>query len=108
MNESKKKQGKKEKALLKSPSKPAQCTFGRERLKEMKDDKIEFFAGDAYKRLRIIEIDDKTRSIHLVCELGKITWPLSYKKMRSTAGSRRYFGRLKALRFRTVLNLTAS
>jgi hypothetical protein len=81
MNESKKKQGKKEKALLKSPSKLDQCTFGWDRLKEMKDNKTEFFAGDGYKRLRIIEIEEKTRSIHMVCELGKITWPLSYKKL---------------------------
>jgi hypothetical protein len=48
---------------------------------EMKDKNIEFFAGDGYKRLRIIDINEKTKSIHMICELGKITWPLKFKKL---------------------------
>src|SRR4030042_6208400 len=57
------------------------CPFSWEKLIEMKDSKIEFFAGDGYKRLRIIEMDEKTRNIYMICELGKITWPLSYRKL---------------------------
>ncbi|MGA2318688.1 MAG: hypothetical protein ABSG71_20265, partial [Thermodesulfobacteriota bacterium] len=45
------------------------------------DKNVEFFAGDGYKRLRIIDIDEKTKSIHMICELGKITWPLRFEKL---------------------------
>jgi len=57
------------------------CSFSLEKLIEMKDKNVEFFAGDGYKRLRIIDIDEKTKSIHMICELGKITWPLQYEKL---------------------------
>lgn len=79
----KKKQGKKERVYGKDsiPNQEVKCLFGWEKLIEMKDNKIEFFAGDGFKRLRIIEIDEKTKSIHMICELGKITWPLKYRKL---------------------------
>ena len=57
------------------------CSFSLEKLIEMKDKNVEFFAGDGYKRLRIIDIDEKTKSIHMICELGKITWPLRFEKL---------------------------
>jgi hypothetical protein len=57
------------------------CSFSWEKLVEMKDKNVEFFAGDGYKRLRIVDIDEKTKSIHMICELGKITWPLKFKKL---------------------------
>jgi hypothetical protein len=57
------------------------CSFSWEKLIEMKDKNVEFFAGDGYKRLRIIDIDEKTKSIHMICELGKISWPLKFKKL---------------------------
>jgi hypothetical protein len=57
------------------------CSFGWEKLVEMKDDNVEFFAGDGYKRLRIFDIDEKTKSIYMVSELGKITWPLRFEKL---------------------------
>jgi hypothetical protein len=57
------------------------CSFSWEKLLEMRDMKVEFFAGDGYKRLRIVDIDDKTKSIHMICELGKVTWPLKFKKL---------------------------
>jgi len=60
---------------------PVQCSFSWERLVEMKGNKIQFLAGDGYKRLQIVEADEKTRSIHMICELGKITWPLRYDKL---------------------------
>jgi hypothetical protein len=59
----------------------SKCSFSWEKLKEMKDNNVEFFAGDGFKRLRILDIDEKTRSIHMVCELGKITFPLKYEKL---------------------------
>jgi len=60
---------------------PAKCSFSWQNLKEMKDNNVEFFAGDGFKRLRIIDIDERVRSIHMVCELGKITFPLKFKKL---------------------------
>jgi hypothetical protein len=57
------------------------CSFSWEKLIEMKDKNVQFFAGDGYKRLRIIDIDEKTKNIHMICELGKVTWPLRFKKL---------------------------
>lgn len=57
------------------------CSFSWEKLVEMKNNKIQFLAGDGFKRLRIVEADEKTRSIHMICELGKITWPLRFDKL---------------------------
>lgn len=47
----------------------------------MKDQKTQFFAGDGFKRLRILDLDEKTKNIHMVCELGKKTWPLNFGKL---------------------------
>jgi hypothetical protein len=60
---------------------PVKCSFSWQNLKEMKDNNVQFFAGDGFKRLRIIDIDERARSIHMVCELGKITFPLKFKKL---------------------------
>lgn len=57
------------------------CSFSWEKLVEMKDDKTQFFAGDGFKRLRILDIDQKTKNIHMICELGKKTWPLNFSKL---------------------------
>jgi hypothetical protein len=82
----KKTKGKKEEFLEKnviakqSVSMP-NCSFSWEKLIEMKDKNVQFFAGDGYKRLRIIDIDEKTKNIHMICELGKVTWPLRFKKL---------------------------
>jgi hypothetical protein len=57
------------------------CSFSWEKLVEMKKGKIQFLAGDGYKRLQIVEADEKTKSIHMICELGKITWPLRFDKL---------------------------
>ena len=58
------------------------CLFSWEKLKEMKDTNVEFFAGDGFKRLRIIDFNERERSIHMVDELGKITFPLKYEKLQ--------------------------
>jgi hypothetical protein len=57
------------------------CSFSWEKLIEMKENNIQFFAGDGFKRLQILDIDQKTKNIHMVCELGKKTWPLSFNKL---------------------------
>ena len=57
------------------------CLFSWEKLKEMKDTNVEFFAGDGFKRLRIIDFNERERSIHMIDELGKITFPLKYEKL---------------------------
>jgi hypothetical protein len=60
---------------------PVVCSFSWEKLVEMKNGKIQFLAGDGYKRLQIVEADEKTKSVHMICELGKITWPLRFDKL---------------------------
>ena len=63
------------------PQKQGGCSFGLEKLIEMKDSKTQFFAGDGFKRLQILDIDRKTKNIHMICELGKKTWPLSFDRL---------------------------
>lgn len=77
-----KKTGKKEGASVKIIfQKQEECSFGWEKLIEMKDSKTQFFAGDGFKRLQILDIDRKTKNIHMICELGKKTWPLSFDRL---------------------------
>ncbi len=57
------------------------CAFSWEKLKEMKENKIEFWAGDGLNLLRIIEIDEKRNSFYIINKSGKITWPLRYEKL---------------------------
>jgi len=81
-----KRQGEKEKvqegsSMPKQEVNPKICSFSWQNLKEMKDNNVEFFAGDGFKRLRIIDFDEKQRSFHMIDELGKITFPLKYEKL---------------------------
>ncbi len=64
-----------------SPKKQKGCSFSWEKLIEMKETNIQFFAGDGFKRLKILDIDTKVKNIHMICELGKKTWPLSFTKL---------------------------
>ena len=57
------------------------CSFSWEKLKEMKDSKIEFWGADGLNLLRIVEIDEKRRSLYMINQMGKITWPLKYQKL---------------------------
>ncbi len=57
------------------------CAFSWEKLKEMKELKIEFWAADGLNLLRIVEIDEKRRSFYVINQSGKITWPLNYHKL---------------------------
>ena len=57
------------------------CLFSWEKLKEMKENKIEFWAADGLNLLRIVEIDEKRKSFYVINQLGKISWPLKYQKL---------------------------
>ena len=57
------------------------CLFSWEKLKEMKENKIEFWAADGLNLLRIVEIDEKRKTFYVINQLGKITWPLKYEKL---------------------------
>ncbi len=64
-----------------SSEKQEGCFFSWDYLVEMKNNKTQFFAGDGFKRLQILDIDEKTGNIHMVCELGKKTWPLNFERL---------------------------
>jgi len=57
------------------------CLFSWEKLKEMKENKIKFWAADGLNLLRIIEIDEKRKSFYVINQSGKISWPLKYQKL---------------------------
>jgi hypothetical protein len=57
------------------------CSFSWEKLKEIKNNKIEFWAADGLNLLRIVDIDEKRKSIYVINQSGKITWPLKYQKL---------------------------
>ena len=57
------------------------CSFSWEKLKEMKENKIEFWAADGLNLLRIVEIDEKRKNFYVIDQLGKISWPLKYQKL---------------------------
>jgi hypothetical protein len=59
----------------------SKCSFSWGKLKEMKENKIEFWAGDGLNLLRIVEIDEKRKSFYVVNQSGKITWPLKFQKL---------------------------
>jgi len=60
---------------------PHGCSFGWEKLKEMKENQIEFWAGDGFTRLRIVDVDERDETIYMITREGKKTWPLDYKKL---------------------------
>jgi hypothetical protein len=57
------------------------CSFSWEKIKEMKDNEIKFWAADGLNMLRIVEIDEKRKSFYLINQSGKISWPLKYQKL---------------------------
>jgi hypothetical protein len=59
----------------------SRCSFSWETLKEMKDNKIEFWAADGLNKLRIFEIDELEKSVYMVNQLGKRTWPFKFYKL---------------------------
>jgi hypothetical protein len=57
------------------------CSFSWEKIKEMKDQDIKFWAADGLNQLRIVGIDEKQKSFYVINQSGKITWPLKYGKL---------------------------
>ena len=57
------------------------CPFSWEKLKEMRDQDIKFWAADGLNQLRIVGIDEKQKSFYMINQSGKITWPLRYEKL---------------------------
>ena len=47
----------------------------------MKENRIEFWAGDGLTRLRIVEVIERERSIYMITREGKKTWPLKFQKL---------------------------
>ena len=57
------------------------CSFSWEKIKDMRNKKIEFWAADGLNLLRILDIDEKEKSFYIVNQLGKKTWPFRYQKL---------------------------
>ena len=58
------------------------CSFSWDKLVEMKDKQIEFWAADGVSRLKILDLDQRIKTIYLVCiQTGKVTWPLKYQRL---------------------------
>jgi hypothetical protein len=58
------------------------CSFSWEKLVDMKENGVEFWTADGSKRLRIVEVNKKAKSIYMICcQTGKITWPLRFQKL---------------------------
>jgi hypothetical protein len=62
---------------------PKDCSFSWEKLMEMKEHKIEFWAGDGLTRLRILDADMRQRTIHMITHKGEKTWPLKFQKLEN-------------------------
>lgn len=60
---------------------PLQCSFSWERIKEMRGNQTEFWAGDGSTRLRIVDISERDATIFMITQDGKITWPLRREKL---------------------------
>src|SRR4030043_1650009 len=60
---------------------PHGCSFGWEKIKEMKDNQIEFWAGDGFTRLRIVDVNEREETIYMIHREGKKTWPLDFQKL---------------------------
>ncbi len=57
------------------------CSFGWEKIREMKDNQIEFWAGDGFTRLRIVDVSERDGTIYMTTREGKKTWPLDFQKL---------------------------
>lgn len=57
------------------------CSFSWEKLKEMRDNKTDFWAADGLNKLRIFEIDEREKYVYMINQLGKKTWPFPYYKL---------------------------
>jgi ActR/RegA family two-component response regulator len=60
---------------------PHGCSFSWEKIREMKDNQTEFWAGDGLTRLRIVDVYERDETIYMTTREGKKTWPLDFKKL---------------------------
>jgi len=65
----------------KTGSHPTGCSFSWEKIREMRNEKIEFWAADGFNLFRISDIDENENSFYIVSQLGKRTRPLKYEKL---------------------------
>jgi hypothetical protein len=56
----------------------SKCSFGWEKLREMKEKEVKFWAADGLNLLQIVEIDEKRKSFYVINQSGKITWPFKF------------------------------
>ena len=57
------------------------CPFSWEKLKEMRDQDVKFWAADGLNQLRIVGLDEKQKPFYMMNQSGKMTWPLRYAKL---------------------------
>ena len=60
---------------------PQGCSFSWEKIREMKENQTEFWAGDGLTRLRIVDASDREETIYMITREGKKTWPLDFQKL---------------------------
>ena len=60
---------------------PPSCSFSWEKIREMKETGTEFWAGDGLNRLRIVEAIERDRTIYMMNQAGKKTWPVRFEKL---------------------------
>ncbi len=70
------------KSFLSIKNYPQKCLFGWEKIKEMKDNQNEFWAGERFTRLRIVDVGRRDRSICMITREGKKTWPLDFQNLK--------------------------
>ena len=91
-------QGEKEEVMIEIIEIIPKCPFSWEKLKEMRDQDIKFWAADGLNQLRIVGIDEKQKSFYMINQSGKITWPLRYEKLEEVH-DRIHNGRLTLLSY---------
>jgi DNA-binding response OmpR family regulator len=57
------------------------CSFSWEKIKAMKENQIEFWAGDGFTRLRIMDVSEREETVYMATREGKKTWPLDFQKL---------------------------
>src|SRR4030042_3605761 len=57
------------------------CSFSREKLMEMKDKEVKFWAANGLNLLQIVDIDDRRRSFYVINQSGKVSWPLKFERL---------------------------
>ena len=59
----------------------SKCSFSWEKLREMKDKEVKFWAADGLNLLQIVDIDERRKSFYVINQSGKISWPLKFERL---------------------------